>query len=198
MNNLKILFSQMTGVILLGLLIINFTSCSKDEAGSGGVPGGSLDLGVSTITVSGDINETFKGYADFELLDLGFVKSFGISLWDFDPSTFAVDLNGFGEAGKHPTPGTYIIESSPSFSGGYSGTFIRIENGNVFDAKEYNSQLILDKDGVAQDGTLTITSSSDKEIKGSFDFHAYIEDDEGRVTSTVRVQGDFTAKARIN
>src|SRR5690606_9144513 len=122
---------------------------------------GNGQIGNASVTVSGDIEATFSGgnaffFVDDEDDDLGF----GIGLFSgaiTNPT--AGQSVGFGRDGGRPAPGTYAIDAEDAgveFTGGYvnyEGT-----GGDPTGATVV----------VAQTGTLTITSSSNDRVVGSF------------------------------
>lgn len=87
-----------------------------------------------------------------------------------------------------PGIGTYSIGGAVQAD--YVGIFTPYD-GNPMSNIEYGT---VNKDGDA--GSLTITSSDENTVKGTFQFTADRHDDEMNVVGTINVSGEFTANKR--
>ncbi|MFA7649340.1 MAG: hypothetical protein WCY06_03315, partial [Flavobacteriaceae bacterium] len=67
-------------------------------------------------------------------------------------------------------------------------------NGSFSNSVEYSTTY----GNNANNGTLTITSSTENTVKGSFECTAYRVDNNLNIVGTIQVVGDFTANKRIN
>lgn len=176
-------------VLLLLSFSFSLISCSDDSSGPG-----MDDLGEATLTVSGDVNTNHTGQADFWSLETGAINIWEITMNDFSPQTFSmtVMLTSTGSV-ERPGPGTYDIDAVDGFTAIYEF----IENEDFANTREFTNSFCDDSDA----GTLTITSSSDSEVRGSFSatLSEWDIDDMGNCINfgTVNVTGEFRATERI-
>ena len=182
-------------LILLPILVLFLTACSKDDK-EGPEPGS--DMGEISFTATGDVKGTFEGMADFNLYET-VVNNWSISGHDINPQTFDIDI-GFTkvrEKAERPEPGTYSI-------GGPAKEDFTVDF-TYFGEKKQGSGLELSsihfQKGEGARGTLTITSSNEKTVKGHFECNVYEElYDEATYTyyigKSVSLKGEFTANQR--
>lgn len=180
----------MKKISLIFTLIIStiFLSCSSDDDNNSH---GNSELGSVTITLSGDLEGTRTGFADFHLQEVGSVHSWSLSFYDYNPQTFSSSLMiaGLGGVSK-PTPGTYEIGFAANDSNVFFGSFVNIENNDFGNAVEYST--------FESVGTLTIETSTDERVTGHFEYTAHTDDDMGNISGTINVSGSFDAKKRIS
>lgn len=179
---------------LLPLLLVFLMACSKDEKEG---PDPSLDLGEITFTTTGDVKGTFKGMSDFNLYET-IVNKWSISGHDINPQTFDIDI-GFTkvrEKAERPKPGTYSIGGPAEED--FTVNFIYFGEKKQGSGLELSS--IHSKKGEGARGTLTITSSNEKTVKGHFECKVYEElYDETKgyyIGKSVSIEGKFTANQR--
>ena len=162
MNYIRLpLFALVFALVTMG--------CDSDGTGDTGGPSG-LTRGSSSIDVTGKYTESADG--------TGTASSTNLSPgWGIIMSASASGTTGFviaSDVGDRPSTGTYPIDNSSS-SDLPAGTY-RATLG-------INSEIF-----VGTSGTMTITESSDSEVKGSFSFDAVGVID---ATSAVTVSGSF-------
>lgn len=165
---------------------VSLTACSKDEKEG---PEGSLGLGVATLTVTGDVEGTFKGMADFEGQLASRTEAWEISMHDYSPQTFSLNLMRMNDGIENPKPGTYTIGISSSAD--FFAVFTHIVDEDYVNAIEYST---FESDN---SGTLTIESVSENTIKGKFELTAYEYDDKLDPIGDIEIKGQFTANQRI-
>ncbi len=91
---------------------------------------------------------------------------------------------------SRPSPGTYVIGQGGNNVEAFSVVYTRIENEDFANAIEYDTSL------EENAGTLTIETSNENEVSGTFSFTAVKRDDQFNVTGQIQVSGSFTAKKR--
>lgn len=176
---------QFGAAMLFSILLF---SCSGDDDGSSNL--GNEDFGEVTITLSGDLQGTRTGIADFNHLDLGNLHEWELSFNDYSPNTFDMSLILLGEdLPEVPSPGTYEIGFEPMSSNVFLGSFYNFINEDYDNAIEYST--------MQSGGTLTIQTSNSERITGSFDFVAQSRDDYGNVLESVQISGTFSANKRL-
>lgn len=183
-NKYKRLFSLFLSVLFFSAFFIG-CSKDKDEGGGGG------DLGTVTLTAKGDVNGTFKGMADFEGVALSSrADSWDLSMHDYDPQTFSLNIGRMYDGLEVPERGTYSIGSP--LDADYTVIFTDTRSQTAgYSYKEYTIF------GSEPHGTLTITSSSEKTVKGKLAVTVYYYDDDGMAVDEVELNGEFTANKRI-
>jgi len=176
--------------ILVLLIFLSAMACSKNDDSA--KPGGGL--GEGNLTVSGAVEGKFSGMADFELGEYSSSRIFDISIHDFNPQTFSLSIQSLGitDEIEIPGPGTYTIGTFPHAD--FHANFTRIIDEDFVNATEY-STFFAEEEG---SGTLTITSSDGKTMKGSFEFVAHEIDDDEVLIGSVTIKGEFTANKRIH
>ena len=184
-NKYRRLFSLFLSVLFFSAF---FIGCSKDKDEGGG---GGDGLGSVTLTAKGDVNGTFKGMADFEGVALSSrADSWDLSMHDYDPQTFSLNIGRMYDGLEVPEPGTYSIGSP--LDADYTVIFTDTRSQTAgYSYKEYTIF------GSEPHGTLTITSSSEKTVKGKFAVTVYYYDDDGMAVDEVELNGEFTANKRI-
>lgn len=187
----KYIFPVLT---LLPILALFLTACSKDEKEE---PDPTLDMGEITFTATGDVKGTFKGMADFNLLET-VASNWSVSGHDINPQTFDIDI-GFTkveEKAGRPEPGTYTIGGPAKED--FTVDFIYF--GEKGQGSELEVSSVPSHDGEGPRGTLTITSSNEKTVKGHFECKVYEElYDETKgyyIGKSVSIEGKFTANQR--
>lgn len=189
----------------LTTIMVFIGSCSDNSTG----PDGSDDSGSATLTITGDFEAERTGFADFyaspELS--GGMYYWQISIHDFAPQTFdlAIMRIDFNEI-ERPSVGTYeISEQIPNpFSDDdeiiFFADYTHIVDEDFNNTTGYSTSLICPE--FSAGGELNITSSSNSEISGNFEFSAHhIEyDSEGNcvLESSITVSGQFTANPRVS
>jgi len=176
--------------VLLLSFLMTFMSCSDDSSG----PGDLDDLGEASMNVSGDIDTNHSGQADFWSMQFSGINTWEIHMNDFNPQTFSLTfLLTSMEAIERPEAGTYELDELEGFSVIYE----YIEDQDFENAREFSNVFCDDSDN----GTLTISSSSDSEIRGSFNttISEYDIDNSGQCVNlgTVNITGNFRATQRI-
>lgn len=173
--------------LLLTLPACDSSSDGGGDGGGGGNGGGNggggngSSIGTVSVTVSGDYEESFSGSAFFTVDDdddfsLGLI---GGTIFQTGTS----QVVAFGRSGGRPANGDYSFgNDSGDFDGGY--TDLENTNGNPLNATFIE----------AEDGTVTITSSSDDRVAGSFSFTGTVISATNPTGSgTATVMGTFTA-----
>lgn len=193
-------FFKNTHSILLAIFIsFALVSCSSDDdkssgpAGSGGTPPPATpSLGTVNLTISGDVEGQYSGIADFDHMDLGFMQTWQLGLYDYNPQTFELSIIQMSTSGggSRPAPGTYVIGSGVGSPDGYWADFTHIINEDFENAVDYSAMY-------DQAGTLTIVTSNEQVVSGTLEFTAHQYDDETmEIVGTITVSGSFSAKQR--
>ena len=183
------LFKLCTATIFSALLII-LVACSSDDKGSSD----GTDFGNFQLTVSGDFEATKSGFADFDGLDAFGVQTWEISMNDNNPSTISLQfmLASSTTQVARPSTGTYEIGFDANSTSVFSAIYTHIPDGNFMASEEYSTL----PEGYG--GTLTITSSSDNKVEGSFEFSVAKTDNNFNVVGDITVSGEFNARKRMN
>ncbi len=154
--------------------------CGDDDDngnGGGGGPGGG---GSSSLTVSGEVEGDFSGFATYTDASLE-NNSFSVALTD--NSKFHIQLR-IGIEGNSPPPvGTYDVGGSIISSEDFHAIYSDFEEGGMMDPDEYSTQ-------DTPSGTVELTSSSDDAVSGTFEFYAGSLEDPDQITVT---NGEFQA-----
>jgi hypothetical protein len=152
-------------------------------------------FGSASFDISGDIEGSKEGFADFDGFSAYGVSSWEISIHDFQPHTFSLTfmMIDTGDEIQRPGPGTYDISYGVGNEGSFSAFYVNTEDGYE-EAFEYETY------GEGTGGQLVITESSSDVVKGTFSFNAAKYDyDTGEVIGTISVtNGRFEARARVN
>lgn len=128
--------------------------------------------------------------ADFTYNDLGSLKEWELSFHDYGPQTFSLTLMLTDlEEVNQPQPGNHSIGHHPTDPTVFLGIFTNIEDGNYESMVEYDTFTSL--------GTLTIVSSTDEKVVGSFEFSANTRDEQFSVIGSINISGSFEAYKRI-
>jgi|SRR5690625_686258 len=172
---------RLTFVLILSAFLI---SCSSDD--NGGLP---ADTSYANLTLSGDIEGERSGSAFFQQISSGQTEIWDLSFWDSGPQTFEVNFMLIGNENSpvsQPGPGTYPIGFDPLNSNTvFFGIYTDIKDGDLINTDEY--------DTFNSEGTLTIETSNENRMKGSFEFTAHSRTDMGEVGKTIHVSGSFEA-----
>ena len=176
-------------------MLVSLTACSKKDDNNDL----DLDFGNVTITVSGDINATFEGMADFHHLGHTSMETWEIAMHDRGPQTFSASILMISlDELERPGPGTYSIGGG--LNADFSGVFTDVVDGAFHLSDEFTTA---ENERLGYDlGTLTITSSDDNRVNGHFQFTALLTDMDDSyntvVLKTIHVKGEFSAHKRIN
>lgn len=177
-----------SGTIATALLVIGLgmgvASCSSIETVGGPPP---EDMGSYTASVVGDdINANISGNAIFGLQE----NNLGGSEWVVFMWTGVINSNAFDvitifrENLEIPAPGTYEIHDVEQGAAGIDDFLA----GYVFAGSTAFAAFL------STSGTITITSSSDEEVRGTFEFTGALDDASFGVTAeTATLSGSFTA-----
>ncbi|MEC3879220.1 hypothetical protein [Parapedobacter sp. 10938] len=154
-------------------------------------------IGKVTLRVSGALNKTHNGHADFDVLELNgdvlelsSAKVWVINMRDEWIKTFSFQLSlstlGHGNI-TQPVPGSYPIglgshRGTPVFSASYS----HIVNDDILHIDEYDT---LHRGS----GKLIIETANDRKVSGSFMFTAHGHDDSSISSAIIEISGEFTA-----
>lgn len=197
---------------LFSLLWILFASvalaaCGDDDPingnGNGGGGNGGGDAGVSTLQVTGALETSHTGIAEFELTEGESVASWELFMHDMAPSqTFSMVISIVGQApieGQEPTirrpeTGTYALGGETFNPEAFDVQYIYY--GEDYDG-ETDGREPMWSTSVDGAGEFTVLESTEDLVKGSFEldvFHARA-DDKNRADedSEITIKGTFTA-----
>lgn len=151
------------------------TGCGSDVSSADTVGPG----GVSSMTVSGDVEGTFQGYATYTdaSLELGY---FALGLTD--NRSFSLDLTIAAPDNAPPPEGRYTISSGYG-SDKVQATFNQFQEGSFMNPAQYPA-------AGATAGVLEITESSPAAVVATFEFNA--QDKAGNAITLTH--GSFHAK----
>lgn len=188
--------------LLIVSLVLFGLSCSDDATGPD-----SDSFGHLTMKVTGDFVADKSGHADFWGMDLGSAHTWEISSNDLSPQTFSLTFMHMSvEPITQPGTGTYAItDGLPAAAWEdpkpleFMATYTHIENQDFAGAVEYGTMICAAD--FPSGGSLTITSSTAEEVRGSFEFtahHADISSETGQceLYGTIHAEGSFEAPAR--
>lgn len=175
-------FSLLPALLLSVALTFSLTACDSNDDDNDN--GGGTNVGNSSVTVTGDITDSFSGNAYFVVDEEDEDVNFAIALISgaiTNPNSGQVVA--LGRDGGRPGTGTYTIDTegtNTDFHGGYT---------NYEDESDFSGV-------VADSGTLQITSSSASRIVGTFTFTGRAIDSDAPMdtTRTATVEGDFEAE----
>lgn len=163
-------------------LIFCYPGCSDDSSSSNnGSPG------ESNLTVSGEIEGEFSGWALFNYTETSHGNSWSINMTDNQTYNLSLSLSSVDTPISQPEPGTYNIGGGSSE---FLPIFTDIETGGIGAGGDYEYSTLFEENT----GTLTIEESTEETISGSLKFYAGQTDDEGNLINMITVDGDFTAK----
>lgn len=176
-------------------LLLFITACSKDDDDFSDNDE-LFRIGQSTFTVKGDINEKYTGGAILHYHD--FTKEFALTMHNHSPQTFALHIIDYDDNLGIPDPGEYIIGQQPTYeesTGDFTAEFSQfVDNTYMGESHTYTTHH-------GGSGILKIYSSSEVQVKGSFEFTAYkyVLDENGQIVpgeigEKIEVAGDFTAE----
>jgi hypothetical protein len=166
----RLLFNFLLGTVL----VLSFSAC--DSGGNdGGDDGGENNVFTANITITGDVEDSFSGFAAFAEDGDG---NGGFLIFIYQ-GEFSVVPNGrivaVGHDTASPSEGSFSINDDEFYGtyasdlGSVSGTYISSDSG-----------------------TLTISSSSSDRLSGSFSFTGELVQNTS-VQGTATVSGTFTA-----
>ncbi|TVR17835.1 MAG: hypothetical protein EA391_03710 [Balneolaceae bacterium] len=152
------------------------------------------DIGEVTFTISGDLEGTSSGAAFFDNNTSGNGGDYYFELIFMDgidgPETFRFTIGRYrGESFSAPTPGTYEIDGRPfNFTAAYEYT-----TGSFTGTEQYTDQYC--EDAFETGGELVISSVSDSQVSGSFNFTVAGFDDltDCNLLGYVEISGNFRA-----
>ena len=164
------MYTRIFGFVFVSIFLFVFSACDNGSPDEDNDTGGGI--GTFSAEITGAAAVSFSGTAT----SASSASSPGWGILFGAPSTgvsvFAMAKN----AGSRPSNGTYPISRASSST----------------PDDEYIASLAVNGINYAsKNGTLTITSSSDTEVKGAFNFLAFSIFD---TTSTITVDGDFHAR----
>lgn len=177
----------------IGILAFGLIACEKDDDDNSTSPSTSnnnTNNFTAEITVSGDIEAEKSGVCDFDFLDFGNFKDWSIHANDFSPQTFSFNISDFSQDASRPDTGTYSIGQQNIAD--YTAIYTHIENQDFQNAEEYGT--IFNPNN--EEGTLTITVSTETRMEGHFSFMATKVDSLYNPIGEIQVDGSFVAKAR--
>jgi len=182
------MFKKLT-LFISSLLIIflGFTACSDSSTNSSS----QMNTGTGSFTISGDVEGNKTGIADFRAYESAGVHTWDILIYDHNPMTFNVSFNLLSnDPIDRPSVGTYEL-STGNFQGTeFMGIFTDYSEG-MSQSEGYNVGI------GGTGGTLTITTSSENLMEGTFEFTAVTFDDDGAIDGSVSVtDGEFSAVPR--
>lgn len=146
-----------------------------------------VDLGSATLTVTGDVQGSFSGMADFHALSTNQSDTWSISMHDYNPQNFSLNFVRTGKGVERPEVGTYTIGASHKAD--FFATFVHIVGQNFTAAKEYSTL-------EDPSGTLTIQTSNSQSVIGDFDLTAFEYNDNFEIVGSVHIKGSFNANQR--
>ncbi|WP_293011560.1 hypothetical protein [Mongoliibacter sp.] len=172
------------------VLVLLLTACDGNDNGSD--PTSNAD--DFQLEVSGDFQTTASGFADFDGMSSFGVNTWEISMNDNNPQSLSLQLMLTSSSSdvSRPSPGTYEIGFEPNSAAVFTAIYTHIPEGDFMASEEYSTL----SEGYG--GTLTITSSSENRVEGSFNFSVAKTDDNFNVTGEIEVIGEFTASKRMN
>jgi len=179
-------------VLITTILFVGFIACDSNDD-KNNAPNNS-GLGEINFTVTGEVEGDFSGMADFHHFEMMNSETWEISGNNYDPQTFSLQfMSGVvGDVAERPLPGIYTIGNTVKSD--YKSIFTHIPNGSFSNSTEYSS--IYGEN--SNSGTLTITTSNEETVNGSFEFTAYRVDNNLNIVGTIEATGEFTANKRIN
>lgn len=191
---------------LVSLLAMGPAGCGDDSDNSGGDPtdadaldsGDEVpDVGSVTLTLSGEMERERAGTAEFILADSESIGAWMLSMGDASPRTFNLSIVNISDDPSEitrPGPGIYPIANQFDEPGMFRASYEHV--GDYDQPYKYfyhtNNEV---------GGTLTIETSTEAMMSGSFEFRANRsrEDpwsDEPR--GEVEISGSFTALPRAS
>jgi hypothetical protein len=198
---MKTTCTPLTRILMIPAACLLLAGCGDDEVDTrpDGTITGDPDVGTNgngqtsdaSVTASGGIDAAhtcvFPGcVASFGAIDSGSLHTWQIEIADYTNFHVNIAQNSFEGPVSRPGPGTYDIghASDADFEAEYSNT-----EGGLNDDHSYSTSFLFEVVG----GTLTIDSSSDERVEGSFEFVAAHIDSWEEPEGTVTVTGTFSA-----
>jgi hypothetical protein len=171
------------------LFAFTFTACDSDGDDDNGNGNGNGTVGDASVTVSGDLTDSFSGNAFFLVdenngeLDFALVLSSGAITSPNQGRFVALQREG-----DRPVPGTYTIDTDDGTEVTFNGGYLNFEES----PGEISGALFVSADS----GTLEITSSSADRVVGTFTFTGQVVDlsNPTDTSRTATVQGQFEAQ----
>lgn len=159
------------------LLVLPIAACDSDGDGDGNGNGG--NIGSATVTVTGDVQDSYSGSAFFTVDPDDTDIDFGLALFDGAIATAGQGrFVAIGGEGDRPAAGTYPLNTGTSVYGGAYANF----------TSQTNFRSV-----VAESGTLTITTSSSTRLAGSISFTGSVVTQTG-TSGTASVEATFDAE----
>ncbi len=180
-------FRKTAFIAAISTLLVAFyaVGCGDNGGGDGnGDDDGDGDGGYSSLTVEGDVEGEFEGYATFSeaSLDDG---TFGLALTD--NSDYHLNLRIESADETVPEPGTYDIGTGGGFSeDAFTAIYGDLQDGGMGDPSEYTAQ-----EGGA--GEIEISDSGQDFAEGTFEFDAEEDPFDDEADGQIQVEGEFEA-----
>jgi len=149
-------------------------------------------LGEIKFSISGGIEANKEGIADFDKLDIMNTSTWELGGHDISPQTFSLyfSLLSANQSITRPQPGTYTIGFDVNNSDAFHAVYTHIEDGDFANSVEYTTW-------EQNSGTLTIDSSSEDKVTGSFNVTLYKYDDTLNIEDEIQLNGTFSANKRM-
>ncbi|MCC5907926.1 MAG: hypothetical protein JJU13_17060 [Balneolaceae bacterium] len=163
------------------VLLVVLISCSDDSTGPE-----ANDLGEASFVISGAVEGQKEGFANFRAFEMSGVHTWDILIIDAQPRSFEISISAFSnEPLSRPSTGTYQLglTQDSDYAASYS-------EGSLAQPDSYTTTFN------ENTGTLVITSSSDDEIEGTFEFTAVNIDEEDTEQISIS-NGQFRAVPRV-
>lgn len=189
---------------LIATASLFFAGCADDPENGGGGGGGS-DPGTSSLDVSGALNTTHEGIAEYELDDGELASSWRLYMHDVSPEqTFSMVISAVGAPpvdGQEPTianpvPGTYVL-GGPRTSPANAFDVQYLYYGEGYDGEGLDGREPMWSTLVQGEGEFIVTEYSDEKLVGSFTLDVYhaLADDRNKADedSKITIKGDVTA-----
>ena len=149
-------------------------------------------LGEIKFSISGGIEANKEGIADFDKLDIMNTSTWELGGHDISPQTFSLNFSllSANQSITRPQPGTYTIGFDVNNSDAFHAVYTHIEDGDFANSVEYTTW-------EQNSGTLTIDSSSEDKVTGSFNVTLYKYDDTLNIEDEIQLNGTFSANKRM-
>ena len=175
-------------LLYTALLIFSFLlfSCNKDDDTSNSNNNNSKNIGVNKIAmdVSGSQTGHMSGNAFIEIHNSQGYNTFEIEGGDASEATFKINFytyNGSSNPVPWPEKGTYPLDSGADI---INGKGYKVDFEYIPEWRDYSKNVT---------GSLTITDNSNNQLKGTFEFSADENGDNGSITVT---NGTFHAETK--
>lgn len=159
---------------LISLLAPGLAACGDDggdptdaDAGDAVSNDAVSDIDGVTLSVRGEMEREREGTAEFKLFKSDEIGIWLLSMKDESPRTFTLSIQDMAEPWRvgHPEPGTYPIGHSLDTALRFEARYRHIGDYDL--PYQYGYQT-----GHEVGGTLTIETSTETQISGSFEFRA--------------------------